>query len=77
MIENNKLDDNFIVHCDGCPEYVIIETSDFTEMIKELKELGWNIKYKGGGGSDEYAHYCDVCTEKEINEKKLHFQKKA
>lgn len=62
MIERSDsfgIGDNYVVHCDSCPEYAEFEeVFNFAELLKLVKALGWLIIYEAG-----WKHFCPACKE--------------
>ena len=52
--------DSFTVHCDSCPEYFEVESTDFNEVVKSIKLNNW-LTYKDK--NDKWSHKCPVCQE--------------
>ncbi len=60
MIQSSKFSDTWEITCDNCShEFIEIEASSFTDMITELKQLGWIIRKDEE--EDEWNHYCPEC----------------
>jgi hypothetical protein len=51
---------SFMVECDKCSNYELVDTEFFDSMIREIKEKGWRISK---GKYDEWKHICPVCAE--------------
>ena len=51
--------DSFIVHCDACPDYLEVYSTDFKDVLKEMKFYGWKTSKK----DDEWVNKCPVCGE--------------
>jgi len=59
VLTRNKHTGDYEATCDHCStEYEDLETSDFLEAIRLLKELGWYI-FKDE--EDEWNHSCPNC----------------
>ncbi len=71
-----NINEHCVIECNECKRYLIFKTFDQQVIDKELAKLEWNIKYNGEENK-MYTYYCSVCTEKELNEKRISFQKET
>lgn len=65
MFDENKAFGTTDVSCDKCSYEEQIEGFDdcclsFSDVAKEIKEMGWKIKYENG----DFLHLCPSCGEK-------------
>ena len=50
---------SFIVNCDFCSNYLEVESTDFKDVLKEMRFYGWRTLWK----DDEWMNKCPVCEE--------------
>jgi len=51
---------SFIVNCDFCSDYLEVDSTDFKDVLKEMKFNNWKtLKDKDG----EWVNQCPVCGE--------------
>ena len=50
---------SFIVNCDSCPDYLEVDSTDFKDVLKEMKFHNWKTFKK----DDEWVNQCPACGE--------------
>jgi hypothetical protein len=66
-IKREKGSEEYVVHCDECPEYLETECDDFRAARESAQEQGWRT-FKGPDGL--WANACATCVEKFAKEKR-------
>ena len=51
---------SFIVNCDFYSNYLEVDSTDFNELLKEMKFYGWKTLRKDG----DWVNQCPACQEK-------------
>lgn len=58
-----KISNTYVYYCDGCPEDLEIEESEFHVADQSRKDQGW-ICFKDSDG--DWVHYCTVCQKEKM-----------
>lgn len=58
MIERPNYGGPICFHCDGCPEVIETELTDFGTALAMIRRSGWRVKQVCG----EWIHMCRDCA---------------